>query len=151
MRWSIIRLIWLRELRDQLRDRRTVFMIAVLPVLLYPTLGFVLFSMAGSFSNQPSIIPVEGENHPPQPTAPSRGFSPLPALAWFTCTPATGVEQAAAAAALSQRRLDDPRQDYPPLFLPGSGSPRLPSIYLNSPTESDLHKFRFQPSKLTQE
>src|SRR5436309_3050550 len=30
MRWSIIRLIWLRELRDQLRDRRTVFMIAVL-------------------------------------------------------------------------------------------------------------------------
>src|SRR5439155_172651 len=28
MRWSIIRLIWLRELRDQLRDRRTLFMIA---------------------------------------------------------------------------------------------------------------------------
>ena len=36
MRWSIVRLIWLREMRDQLRDRRTVFMIAVLPVLLYP-------------------------------------------------------------------------------------------------------------------
>src|SRR5262249_9387773 len=29
MRWSMIRLIWFRELRDQLRDRRTVFMIAV--------------------------------------------------------------------------------------------------------------------------
>ena len=36
MRWSIIRLIWFRELRDQLRDRRTVFMIAVLPLVLYP-------------------------------------------------------------------------------------------------------------------
>ena len=39
MRWSIIRLIWVRELRDQLRDRRTIFMIAVLPLLLYPLLG----------------------------------------------------------------------------------------------------------------
>ena len=111
MRWSIIRLIWLRELRDQLRDRRTLFMIAVLPILLYPILGFVLFSMAGSFSNQPSVILIEGENNLPQLTARSREFSPLPALAWFTCTPATGVEQTAAAAVLAQRRLDDPRQD----------------------------------------
>ena len=39
MRWSIIRLIFFRELRDQLRDRRTVFMIAVLPLVLYPVLG----------------------------------------------------------------------------------------------------------------
>src|SRR5947209_216965 len=30
MRWTIVRLIWARELRDQLRDRRTLFMIAVL-------------------------------------------------------------------------------------------------------------------------
>src|SRR5438034_624090 len=34
MRWSIIRLIWLRELRDQLRDRRTLFVMVVLPLLL---------------------------------------------------------------------------------------------------------------------
>src|SRR5262245_6895962 len=38
MRWSIIRLIWFRELRDQLRDRRTVFMIVLLPIVLYPLL-----------------------------------------------------------------------------------------------------------------
>ena len=32
MRWRIIRLIFRRELRDQLRDRRTLFMIVVLPI-----------------------------------------------------------------------------------------------------------------------
>src|SRR5207247_5462508 len=53
-RWSIVRLIWLRELRDQLRDRRTLFMIAVLPLLLYPVLGFAVlqfqFALAGNVS-----------------------------------------------------------------------------------------------------
>ena len=41
-RWSIVRLIWLRELRDQLRDRRTLFMIVVLPVFVYPLAGLGL-------------------------------------------------------------------------------------------------------------
>src|SRR5436190_617111 len=36
MRWPIVRLIARRELRDQLRDRRTVFLILGLPVLMYP-------------------------------------------------------------------------------------------------------------------
>ena len=39
MSWSNVKLIFLREVRDQLRDRRTLFMIAVLPLLLYPLLG----------------------------------------------------------------------------------------------------------------
>ena len=39
MNWSNVKLILWREIRDQLRDRRTLFMIAVLPVLLYPLLG----------------------------------------------------------------------------------------------------------------
>ena len=43
MRWSIIRVIWFRELRDQLRDRRTVVMMAVLPLVLYPVLGIGVF------------------------------------------------------------------------------------------------------------
>ena len=34
MRWPIVRLIARRELRDQLRDRRTVFLILGLPVLM---------------------------------------------------------------------------------------------------------------------
>jgi sodium transport system permease protein len=43
MNWSNVRLILGREIRDQLRDRRTLFMIAVLPVLLYPLLAMSFF------------------------------------------------------------------------------------------------------------
>lgn len=39
MKWSNVGLIYIRELRDQMRDRRTLFTIAVLPLLLYPLLG----------------------------------------------------------------------------------------------------------------
>ena len=33
MTWKNVKLILLRELRDQLRDRRTLFMVAVLPLI----------------------------------------------------------------------------------------------------------------------
>lgn len=46
MQWQNVLLIWQRELRDQLRDRRTLFMVAVLPVLMYPLLGTSLFQLA---------------------------------------------------------------------------------------------------------
>jgi sodium transport system permease protein len=58
MRWSIVRLIWFRELRDQLRDRRTLFMIAVLPLLLYPVLGFAVLQFAMGFQERQSVIGV---------------------------------------------------------------------------------------------
>ena len=45
MNWSNVKLILAREIRDQLRDRRTLFMIAVLPILLYPLLGMSLFQV----------------------------------------------------------------------------------------------------------
>jgi len=41
-----VKLILMREIRDQLRDRRTLFMIAVLPILLYPLMGMSLFQVA---------------------------------------------------------------------------------------------------------
>src|SRR6188768_1766108 len=46
MSWRNIRLIYAREVRDQLRDRRTLFMIAVLPLLLYPLLGMSFFQIS---------------------------------------------------------------------------------------------------------
>src|SRR5262245_16816521 len=55
-RWSIVRLIWFRELRDQLRDRRTLFMIAVLPLVLYPALGFAILQFAPGLHGRPSTI-----------------------------------------------------------------------------------------------
>lgn len=45
MNWRNVLLIWQRELRDQLRDRRTLFMVAVLPVLMYPLLGTSMFQL----------------------------------------------------------------------------------------------------------
>ena len=45
MNFTNVRLILVREIRDQLRDRRTLFMIFVLPMLLYPLLGTAYFQM----------------------------------------------------------------------------------------------------------
>ena len=45
MTWTNVKLVLHREVRDQLRDRRTLFMIAVLPLLLYPLLGMSMFQV----------------------------------------------------------------------------------------------------------
>jgi len=60
MSWPNIRLIWFREVRDQLRDRRTVFMIAVLPLVLYPLLGMLFLKMTQFMQQQPTRIWVVG-------------------------------------------------------------------------------------------
>ncbi|MDR1493403.1 MAG: ABC transporter permease subunit [Planctomycetaceae bacterium] len=44
-------LLFQREVRDQLRDRRTLFMMFVLPLLLYPMTGIVFFQ-TGQFARQ---------------------------------------------------------------------------------------------------
>ena len=46
MSWNNVKQVFLREVRDQLRDRRTLFMIFVLPVVLYPLLGLSFFQFA---------------------------------------------------------------------------------------------------------
>src|SRR5947209_17226101 len=86
MRWSIIRLIWLRELRDQLRDRRTLFMIAGLPLLLYPVLGSAVLRFALNFADRPNVIGVvapgrAGDFPPREP--PLAGRSPMPLVSWL--------------------------------------------------------------------
>ena len=58
MRWSIIRVIWVRELRDQLRDRRTVLMIAVLPLVLYPLAGAGLMEFASGAGKRVQTVGV---------------------------------------------------------------------------------------------
>jgi sodium transport system permease protein len=66
MRWPIIRVIWLRELRDQLRDRRTMFMIVVLPLLIYPLAGLGIMQLAAGFLQKKIVIGVMGAEHLPQ-------------------------------------------------------------------------------------
>src|SRR3954464_13026017 len=59
MSWRNIRLIYAREIRDQLRDRRTLFMIAVLPLLLYPLLGMSVFQLSQFLrKSEPKIVVV---------------------------------------------------------------------------------------------
>ncbi len=60
MSWTNVRLIFLRELRDQLRDRRTLFTIAVLPLVLYPLMGMAMLQIAQFRREHPAKIWVIG-------------------------------------------------------------------------------------------
>ena len=60
MNWRNVKLVWHRELRDQLRDRRSLFMVAVLPVLLYPMLGATIFQLAGFLRDHQTQVLVVG-------------------------------------------------------------------------------------------
>ena len=65
MRSSNVRLILLREIRDQLRDRRTLFTIAILPLILYPLLGMVFLQVAQFTRQYPARIWVIGAEELP--------------------------------------------------------------------------------------
>src|SRR5690606_34326523 len=56
-----VKLVYMREMRDQLRDRRTLFLIAVLPLLLYPLLGMSFFQLSQFLRNNASKVLVIGE------------------------------------------------------------------------------------------
>lgn len=58
---STIRLIAWREIRDLLRDRRTVMLILVLPALLYPLFGLAGFLFAQSLTGQNSRVGIVGD------------------------------------------------------------------------------------------
>jgi sodium transport system permease protein len=60
MTWTNVKWIYLREIRDQLRDRRTLFTIFVLPILLYPLLGMGFLQMAQFRREYPTPILVLG-------------------------------------------------------------------------------------------
>jgi sodium transport system permease protein len=63
-----VRLVFLREVRDQIRDRRTLFMIVVLPLLLYPGLAIGMVQISFLFKEQPRTIVLLGtENLPADP------------------------------------------------------------------------------------
>ena len=60
MNWTNVKLILSREVRDQLRDRRTLFMIAVLPMLLYPLLGMSFFQISQFMEEKPTSVLIVG-------------------------------------------------------------------------------------------
>lgn len=72
--------IFRRETRDQFRDRRTLFIIFVLPILLYPMLGFGVVKLAEAFDNsQRSVVIIGADDLPESPallSADGDGFDP---------------------------------------------------------------------------
>ena len=69
MRWSNIWLIFQREVRDQLRDRRTLFTIAILPVLLYPLIGTCFLQVSQFMQEHPTKVKVIGAEALPESPA----------------------------------------------------------------------------------
>ena len=60
MNWNNVKLIFTREMRDQLRDRRTLVLIAVVPVLLYPLMGMTIFQLSQFLRNEAARVQVVG-------------------------------------------------------------------------------------------
>src|SRR5258705_4687182 len=60
MSWTNVKLIFLRELRDQLRDRRTLFTVLVLPVLLYPLMGMLILQVQQFMKEHASKVRIVG-------------------------------------------------------------------------------------------
>jgi sodium transport system permease protein len=127
MTWSIIRTIWARELRDLVRDRRTLFMIFILPTILYPVMGFIGYQFALGAMEQPSVVGIVGLEHLPRPTPLSAGLSPVPAVSWLALTPSAGLDRFVGAAALAQAARA--AEDYPPLVI----DDRFPEMYWDQP------------------
>ncbi|MDB5308924.1 MAG: family transporter protein [Gemmataceae bacterium] len=67
MRWPVVRLIAAREARDQLRDRRTMFMILGLPVLMYPLFVGVGTVFVYMLKDKKLVVGVVGTDHLPKP------------------------------------------------------------------------------------
>jgi sodium transport system permease protein len=79
IRWRTVWLIFRREVRDQLRDRRTLFMVFALPILLYPMLGLALMKLAVALDQKPRTVVVVGAEHLPESPpllTPEGGFAP---------------------------------------------------------------------------
>ncbi len=119
MRWSIIRTIWLREMRDQLRDRRTLIVILGLPLVLYPILGIAVLQFALGFRSQRSVIGIVSgaadiKEFPPRQPA-NAGRNALPMVACLSATPIPGSDLAACVLA----RASQITLDYPQLIKSG--------------------------------
>jgi sodium transport system permease protein len=60
MNWVNVKRIFNREIRDQLRDRRTLFTTLILPLMMYPILGLLLLQIAQFVSETSSKVQVIG-------------------------------------------------------------------------------------------
>src|SRR6476469_2756672 len=110
MRRSVIRLIARREIRDLLRDRRTLLIVLGLPAMLYPAFVVVGVAFAASVMDQKTVIGVVGMEH-----LPAARSHPEALLA------------GAALAVESDRKWDDPARCRPPTAAPSTPARWMPS------------------------
>ncbi len=137
MRWSIIRLIWMRELRDQLRDRRTVFMMAVLPLVLYPLIGIGLLQFAMGYSKKTSFVGILGADHLPKQTPLSAGCNALPVAPWLAVNPVGGAPSIATGAGQALLIQQGMGQKDPPLLMKQGDEVRFATSF-GQPADTDL-------------
>jgi sodium transport system permease protein len=102
MRWPVVRLIAAREIRDQVRDRRTLFLILGLPVLMYPLFVGVGLLFIAAIKEKKLVVGVVGAEHLPR------------------ATPNVGPVAGAAAGTVQRGRT------FPPLLVDG----KFPDEYL---------------------
>lgn len=161
MSWTNVKLIFCRELRDQLRDRRTLFTIAVLPVLLYPLLAMVFFQVQQFRKDNASVILVIGaEELPADPPLFTEGhfsldFCPLPERQLLQVELKAGLAPETTASQIVERatvdlragaydavvyfprefsqRLSALRQPKPESITPGSTAPNIQNITVGHP------------------
>lgn len=127
MNWSNVNLILRREVRDQLRDRRTLFMIFILPLLLYPLLGMSMFQVAQFVREHAVKVLLVGATRLPDspPLLAGQGFAP----GWFARpedarlleverSPHEPEQNEAAMAAFAQPLLDQGRYELVVYFPP---------------------------------
>jgi sodium transport system permease protein len=146
MRRSIVNLIWHRELRDLVRDRRWLFMLLGLPVLLYPIFGLVGFLFAMTLLDQGLHVGVSGLEYLPQPPAGSL-VGPAAEAGWFAALPApggSGVEALTGPAAgiLAAR----PLTANPPLVMRAGDGYQFVADYADSQAEAQLLRIVPLPS-----
>jgi sodium transport system permease protein len=116
MHWTIIRLIWHRELRDLVRDRRWLFMLLGLPILLYPVFGLVGFVFALTMLDQEVRFGVSGMDHLPQPIGVGP-VGPSAEFAWLTALPVPGGGAHSVIGSGGQVLALRPVSAFPPLIV----------------------------------
>jgi sodium transport system permease protein len=129
MHLATIRLICNREQRDLWRDRRTVFMIFILPVALYPLSGVIAFTFALHTIDQEITVGVAGHERLPAANA-SLGLHPL-AAACFSAAggPASGIGAAAWAETFRTRLVPPPLIHEGQFLYIDSAEPSNPLIF----------------------
>jgi sodium transport system permease protein len=108
-RWSVVRLIAGREIRDQLRDRRTLFLILGLPVLMYPLFVGVGLLFYAAIKEKQFVVAVVGAERLPKP--------------YTDAVPPAPAAVAGTAASFAHQRA----REFPPLIVDG----KFPAPFLN--------------------